>query len=142
MIGSLVNTQKYTQINLPKIQDSRGNLTFVEANRHIPFEIKRVFYLYDVPGNAKRGAHAHKESEQFIIAISGSFEISVDDGLKEERYQINRSDCGLYIGSMLWHELSNFSSGTVCMVLASNFYDESDYYRNYKDFFEAIKSRK
>lgn len=125
---------------LPKINDPRGNLTFVEAGRHIPFDIQRVYYLYDVPGGAERGGHAHKDLHQFIIAMSGSFDIHLDDGHSKKTIHMNRSYYGLYVCPMIWREIDNFSSGAVCMVLASNFYDESDYYRNYSDFFEAAKS--
>jgi dTDP-4-dehydrorhamnose 3,5-epimerase-like enzyme len=121
-------------LQLPKIADPRGNLTFVEAGRHIPFDIRRVYYLYDVPGGAERGGHAHKALHQFVIAMSGSFDIHIDDGRARKTIHMNRSYYGLYICPMTWRELDNFSSGAVCMVLASEFYDESDYYRDYKEF--------
>lgn len=121
-------------IDLPKIRDPRGNLTFIEAHQHIPFDIQRVYYLYDVPGGAERGGHAHKELQQLIIAMSGSFDVIIDDGTQKKRIHLNRSYFGLYICPMIWRELDNFSSGSVCMVLASNKYDEDDYYRNYKDY--------
>jgi dTDP-4-dehydrorhamnose 3,5-epimerase-like enzyme len=123
-------------ISLPKISDPRGNLTFIEANRHIPFAIQRVYYLYDVPGGAERGGHAHKRLHQLIIAISGSFDIHLNDGRNTVTYHLNRSYNGLYVCPMIWREIDNFSSGAVCMVLASDFYDESDYYRNF-EFFSA-----
>ena len=126
-------------INLPKIQDPRGNLTFVEGMHHIPFEIKRVYYLYDVPGGAERGGHAHKELHQLIIAMSGSFDVVLDDGAGKHRFHLNRSHYGLYVCPMMWRELDNFSSGSVCMVLASNFYDEADYYRDYAEFSSVRK---
>ena len=126
-------------ITLPKIEDSRGNLTFVESNIHIPFRIERVYYLYDVPGGAERGGHAHKELHQYIIAMSGSFDVILDDGHKKKTYHLNRSYYGLYICPMIWRELNNFSSGSVCMVLASSVYDENDYYRNYGKFVNDIK---
>lgn len=129
-------------IDLPKITDHRGNLTFVEGGSHIPFDIARVYYLYDVPGGAERGGHAHKELHQLIIAMSGSFDIVLDDGTDKKRYHLNRSYFGLYVGPMIWREMDNFSSGSVCMVLASNRYDESDYYRDYSMFIEATKSSK
>lgn len=128
-------------IELPKISDPRGNLTFIENKRHIPFEIKRVYYLYDVPGGAERGGHAHKEMQQFLIAISGSFDVLVDDGYSTKRYHMNRSYYGLYIPPMLWREMDNFSSGSVCISLASTFYEESDYYREYETFLKAVKER-
>lgn len=121
-------------IELPKISDPRGNLTFIEANRHVPFDIQRVYYLYDVPGGAERGGHAHKELHQLIIAMSGSFDVVLDDGRQKKRVHLARSYYGLYVCPMIWRELDNFSSGSVCMVLASNFYEESDYYRNYDEF--------
>ena len=123
--------------DLPKISDPRGNLTFIEGKRHIPFEIKRVYYLYDVPGGAERAGHAHKELQQLFIAISGSFDVLLDDGYTKKRHHMNRSYYGLYVGPMIWREIDNFSSGSVCMVLASTFYDESDYYRDYETFFKA-----
>lgn len=127
---------------LPVISDPRGNLTFIEGRNHIPFEIKRVYYLYDVPGGALRGGHAHKQLEQFIIAASGSFDVIVDDGEQHGKFSLNRSHYGLYIPSMVWRELENFSSGSVCLVLASENYDESDYYRNYELFLEAAKAQR
>ena len=131
-----------TIVNLPKIADPRGNLTFVEGGRAIPFEIRRVFYLYDVPGGESRGGHAHKKCQQFIVAMSGSFDVIVDDGKKRRTFSLNRSYYGLYLTSMIWREMANFSSGSVCMVLASEFYDESDYFREYDEFIEASKMEK
>lgn len=128
------NVNTCRPISLPKISDPRGNLTFIEGMNHIPFDIKRVYYLYDVPGGAERGGHAHKGLSQLIIAMSGSFDVVLDDGFKKKRYHLNRSYSGLYVCPMIWRELDNFSSGSVCMVLASNRYDESDYYRNYDDY--------
>jgi len=124
-------------IDLPKIADPRGNLTFVEGGQHIPFDIRRVYYLYDVPGGAERGGHAHKALNQLIIAMSGSFDVVLDDGVDKKRIHLNRSYNGLYVCPMIWRELDNFSSGSVCMVLASNLYDESDYYRDYGDYLVA-----
>lgn len=123
---------------LPKITDPRGNLTFVEGGRHIPFDIKRVYYLYDVPGGAHRGGHAHKHLQQLIIAMSGSFDVVLDDGHSKKRLHLNRSYSGLYVCPMIWREIDNFSSGSVCMVLASNTYDEDDYFRDYDEFTRAI----
>lgn len=125
-------------IDLPKITDPRGNLSFIESGRHIPFDIKRVYYLYDVPGGAERGGHAHKELSQLIIAMSGSFDVILDDGQKKKRFHLNRSYSGLYVCPMMWRELDNFSSGSVCMVLASNHYDEDDYYRDYDEYLAAL----
>ena len=127
-------------VQLPKTSDPRGNLTFIEGNNHIPFDIQRVYYLYDVPGGAERGGHAHKELQQLIIAMSGSFDVVLDDGKNKKRIHLNRSYEGLYVCPMIWRELDNFSSGSVCMALASNKYDESDYYRDYHDYKNAIKS--
>lgn len=124
-------------IDLPKIEDARGNLTFVEGGDHIPFDIKRVYYLYDVPGGSERGGHAHKDLHQLIIAMSGSFDVVLTDGKEKKRFHLNRSYYGLYVPKMLWRELDNFSSGAVCMVLASNLYDESDYYREYDEYLHA-----
>lgn len=121
-------------VELPKITDPRGNLTFIEGDDHIPFDIQRVYYLYDVPGGAERGGHAHKGLHQLIIAMSGSFDVVLDDGKNKKRVHLARSYYGLYVCPMIWRELDNFSSGSVCMVLASNKYDEADYYRNYNDF--------
>lgn len=127
-------------IELPKISDPRGNLTFIESERHIPFPIERVYYLYDVPGGESRGGHAHKMLQQFIIAASGSFDVLLDDGIKKRRFALNRSYFGLYVPNMLWRELENFSSSSVCLVLASRPYDESDYFRDYGDFKRAKRS--
>lgn len=124
-------------IDLPKIHDPRGNLTFIEGGQHIPFDIKRVYYLYDVPGGAERGGHAHKELHQLIIAMSGSFDVVLDDGRQKQRFHLNRSYFGLYVCPMMWRELDNFSSGSVSMVLASNQYDEDDYYRDYNEYLKA-----
>ena len=124
-------------IELPKITERRGNLTFIEGGRHVPFEIRRVYYLYDVPGGAERGGHAHKALHQLIIAMSGSFDVILDDGHEKKRFHLNRSYYGLYVCPMIWRELDNFSSGSVCVVLASNLYDESDYFRDYNPFLRA-----
>jgi len=126
-------------IELPKISDPRGNLTFVESGRHIPFEIKRTYYLYDIPGGAERGAHGHKKLQQLIIAMSGSFDVILDDGVNKKKFHLNRSYYGLYVSPMMWREITNVSSGAVCMVLASEFYDEADYYRDYDLFLESAR---
>jgi len=126
-------------IDLPKILEPRGNLTFIEENQHVPFPIQRVYYLYDVPGGAERGGHAHKALHQLIIAISGSFDVVLDDGHAKQRYHLNRSYYGLYVCPMIWRELDNFSSGSVCLVLASNHYDEGDYYRDYAEYRAALQ---
>ena|SRR2546427_5119852 len=127
-------------IELPRINDPRGNLTFIEASRNVPFDIKRIYYLYDVPGGASRAGHGHRKLEQLIIAMSGSFDVTLDDGTNTERFHLNRSYNGLYIPPMMWREIDNFSSGSVCMVLASDYYDESDYFRRHEDFLEAVRS--
>jgi len=134
-----MNLDKCQIFDLPRIDDPRGNLTFVEANRHIPFDIRRVYYLCDVPGGAKRGGHAHKALQQLIIAVSGSFDIHLDDGYAKKIVCMNRSYYGLYVCPMIWREIDNFSSGAVCMVLASDYYNESDYYREYAAFSSDAK---
>jgi hypothetical protein len=121
-------------IQLPKITDQRGNLTFIEGGNHIPFLIKRIYYLYDVPGGESRGGHAHKKLEQLIIAANGSFDVILDDGTEKRTFHMNRSYYGLYIAPMTWRELDNFSSGSVCLVLASENYDEEDYIREHLIF--------
>ncbi|HOL32783.1 MAG TPA: FdtA/QdtA family cupin domain-containing protein [Anaerohalosphaeraceae bacterium] len=133
-----MNLEKCRIIDLPKIEDQRGNLTFIEQCRHIPFEIKRIYYLYDVPGGGVRGGHAHKRLHQFIIAASGSFDVILKDGRSSVRHHLNRSYYGLYIPPMVWRELDNFSSGSVCIVLASDYYDETDYIRDYIEFQETL----
>lgn len=125
-------------IDLPKIHDPRGNLTFIESDSHIPFAIERVYYLYDVPGGSERGGHAHKGLHQLIIAMSGSFDVVLDDGRDKKRVHLCRSYMGLYVCPMIWREIDNFSSGSVCMVLASNRYDEADYYRDYAEFMRVV----
>jgi hypothetical protein len=128
-------------LQLPRITDPRGNLTFLENGRHVPFEIQRVYYLYDVPGGAERGGHAHKALHQLLIAISGSFDVVVDDGRQRQRHHLNRSYFGLYLPPMTWRELDNFSSGSVCLVLASAPYSEADYLRDYDTFLDAHAAR-
>jgi len=126
-------------IALPKITDARGNLSFIEGGSQIPFKIERVYYLYDVPGGSERGAHAHKSLHQFIVAMSGSFDVSLSDGKNTKRFHLNRSYYGLYMCPLMWRELDNFSSGAVCLVLASATYDETDYIRDYFEFKAWIK---
>lgn len=121
-------------LDFPKIIDPRGNLTFIEGSDHVPFEIKRVYYLYDVPGGSVRGGHAHKDLNQMIIALSGSFDVQLDDGSKKEIYHLNSPSKGLLVTPMVWRELNNFSSGSVCLVLASEHFSEEDYYRDYSQF--------
>jgi hypothetical protein len=129
-------------IDLPKVADPRGNLTFLEGAKHIPFDIKRVFYLYDVPGGAERGGHALKTCEQFLIAMSGSFDVIVYDGKENKRVHMNRSYNGLYLPPMIWREMDNFSSGSVCLALASQPYNEAEYYRDYKGYIQALGGTK
>jgi dTDP-4-dehydrorhamnose 3,5-epimerase-like enzyme len=126
-------------IELPKISDPRGNLSYIEGGQHIPFDIKRVYYLYDVPGGSDRGSHAHKNLHQFVVAMSGSFDVVLDDGKEKKRFHLNRSYYGLYVCPMMWRDLDNFSSGAVCMVLASAHYDEADYIRVYSQFTALTK---
>jgi hypothetical protein len=126
-------------IELPKISDPRGNLSFIEGSQHIPFDIKRVYYLYDVPGGSHRGSHAHKNLPQFIVAISGSFDVLLNDGHDKKRFHLNRPFLGLYVCPMMWRELDNFSSGAVCLVLSSKNFSEADYIRDYQEFLTKIK---
>ncbi|MFZ3088538.1 MAG: FdtA/QdtA family cupin domain-containing protein [Methylotenera sp.] len=119
------------------MSDPRGNLSFVESNSQIPFDIERVYFVYDVPGGTDRGGHAHKGLHQLIIAMSGSFDVTLDDGKNKKKFHLARSYYGLYVSPMIWREIDNFSSGSVLMVLASNKYSEDDYYRNYDDFMRA-----
>ncbi len=130
------------RVELPKVHDVRGNLTFIEGGgHHIDFDIRRVYYLYDVPGGADRAGHAHRSLWQLLIAMSGSFDVHLDDGRNRETYHLNRSYYGLLLGPMVWRVIDNFSSGSVCMVLASDYYDESDYFREYDDFMRAVYAR-
>jgi hypothetical protein len=124
-------------VELPRIADARGNLTFIEGGTHVPFDVARVYYLYDVPGGEFRGGHAHRQLQQLIVAAAGSFDVIVDDGTRSERFFLNRSYYGLLVPRMIWRELDNFSSGSVCLVLASHPYDEADYYRDYDEFAAA-----
>ena len=125
-------------IQLPKIVDPRGNLTFVEGERHIPFAIKRVFYLYDVPGGETRGGHAHKQLHQFMIAVAGSFDVRLDDGQAKRSVTLNRSFFGLHVPPMTWVDMDDFSSGSVCLVLASEAYSEADYVRDHATFLALV----
>ena len=126
-------------LDFPKITDPRGNLTFIEQQRHVPFEVKRVFYLYDVPTGESRGAHAHRKLRQVIICLAGSFDVLVDDGKQKRAIHLNRPWQGLYIPPMIWAAETNFDPGSVCLVLASELYDASDYYRDYDQFVRATQ---
>jgi dTDP-4-dehydrorhamnose 3,5-epimerase-like enzyme len=125
-------------IKFPHLLDRRGSLVFVEGINHIPFDIKRVYYLYDVPTGQKRGGHAHKELRQILIAISGSFEVHLTDGNKNVQYNLNNPSEGLLITPMVWRDLKNFSSNSVCLVMASEIYDENDYHRDYNEFIQKV----
>jgi hypothetical protein len=126
-------------IHFSRIQNPAGNITPVENNKNIPFVIKRIYYLYDIPGGESRGAHGHKELESVIIALSGSFDVTIDDGENKKTVQLNRPYMGLNIKPGMWRDISNFSSGAICLVLASQVYDESDYIRNYDSFLNLNK---
>ena len=127
-------------IDLPKVTDRRGNLTFVEGSRHIPFPIRRVYYLYDVPGGAARGGHAHRKLHQLAIAVSGSFEMLLDNGREQTTVRLDRAHTGLIIVPWVWRELLNFSSGAVCLVLASRPYEEEDYIRHHGEFRALVEA--
>jgi len=121
-------------IDLPKILDDRGNLSFLESNNHVPFEIKRVYWIYDVPGGDNRGGHSYFKNEEVIIALSGSFDVVLDDGFETKKFTLNRSYFGLYIPNGIWRHLENFSTNSLAFIAASHEYNESDYLRNYDDF--------
>ena len=125
-------------VDLPVVTDPRGDLTFIEGENHIPFPIRRVYYLYNVPVDAERGGHAHYDLEQVVFALSGSFRIKIDNGSTKTEYWLNNPQKGLYINKLIWREMDSFSQGAVCMVLASRPYDESDYLREYDDFISTI----
>ena len=121
-------------ISLPKIPDARGNLTFFEGNNHIPFDIKRVYWIYDVPGGTTRGGHAYKQLKEVFISLSGSFDVTLDDGHKKRTFSLNRSYLGLYVPAMIWRNLENFSTNAVCMIAASRSYSQKDYILDYEKF--------
>ena len=127
-------------IELPKIIDNRGNLTFIEGGNHIPFKIKRTYLIYDVPGGETRGGHAYIELNEFIVALSGSFDVILNDGNEKRIFSLNRSYYGLYIPKMIWRSLENFSTNALSMILASEIYNEEDYIRNYDDFIKKINA--
>ena len=128
-------------IDLPRIYDPRGNLTVVEQLKEVPFDIKRVYWTYDVPGGESRGGHAHKKCQSFIIAVSGSFTVRLDDGHRHETYHLNHPYQGLLINTGVWRTLEDFSSGAVCLVLASELFDENDYIREYDDFIRYVEDK-
>lgn len=126
-------------LELPKITDPRGNLTFIEQEKHIPFILKRVYWIYDVPGGQIRGGHAFKEQKELVVALSGSFDVVINDGKSESRFHLNRSYFGLYIPNLLWRHMDNFSTNSVALVLSSTFYSEEDYVRDF-DAYKKLKS--
>lgn len=126
-------------VELPRINDPRGNLTFLEGGFHVPFDIERVYYVYDVPGGAERGGHAHRDLQQLIIAVTGSFDVVLTDGREWRRVRLDRAYRGLYVAPMIWRELRNFSSGSVCLVLASAAFAEKDYIRDHNEFIQTSK---
>lgn len=126
------------KIDLPRFFDVRGNLSFLEGGNHIPFPIKRTYWIYDVPGGEKRGGHAYRKLHEFIIALSGSFDVVLDDGKEKRIHTLNRSYYGLYVPNMIWRELENFSTNSLCLILASESYDENDYVRDYTEFLKLI----
>ena len=126
-------------IDLPTVDDERGLLTWIEAGRDIPFDIRRVFYLYDVPGGSTRAGHALRTCQQFIVSLSGAFDVLLDDGRERQRFHLNRSHFGLYVAPLVWRELDNFSSNSVCLVLASEAYEPNGYLREYEDFLAAVR---
>lgn len=134
-----VGIEQVKIINLPKIEDQRGNLSFLESSNHIPFQIKRTYWIYDVPGGHERGGHAFKEQNEFIIALSGSFEVIVDDGKERIKHFLNRSYYGVFIPAGLWREIRDFSTNSLALVLSSTFFSENDYIRNYDIYLDYRK---
>lgn len=132
----MISIQDCRLIDLPKIHDPRGNLTFIESGEHVPFEIERAFWIYDVPGGTARGGHAYRTGQEFIVALSGSFDVMLDDGSHRVHYTLNRSYHGLVVPNLIWREMINFSTNAVTLVLASIPYDPEDYMRDYKDFLQ------
>ena len=125
-------------IQLPKIMDARGNLSFFENNAQLPFKIERAYWVYDVPGGEKRGGHAYKMNREFIVALSGSFDVVIDDGQKQQVYTLNRSYYGLYVPQLVWREINNFSTNSLALIAASTLFDESDYIRDYASFRKMV----
>jgi hypothetical protein len=126
-------------VDLPKIEDDRGNLSFIEESSSIPFKIKRVYWIYDVPGGEYRGSHAFRETEEFIVSLSGSFDVILSDGIVEKKFSLSRSYYGLYVPKMIWRKLENFSTNSLALILSSTEYDEADYIRDYNQFIKALK---
>jgi dTDP-4-dehydrorhamnose 3,5-epimerase-like enzyme len=137
-----MNTEDCKILDLPKIEDQRGNLTFIEEERHIPFIIKRVYWIYDVPGGQIRGGHAFMEQQEFIVALSGSFDVIVQDGQEERTFSLKRSYYGLYIPNGLWRHMENFSTNSVALVLSSTDFNQGDYIRIFADYQQWLKNRK
>lgn len=133
-MGDNIDLSKVHELDLPKILDERGNLSFIEYPSHVPFEMKRVYWIYDVPGGEKRGGHAYKNLNEVIIAISGSFDVEVDTGMEIKKFSLNRSYKAVYIPKMVWRSLSNFSTNALCLILASDEYSSDDYIRDYDEF--------
>lgn len=140
-MASKIDTGEEYLFDLPKKEDSRGNLSFIEEGSQIPFKIARVYWIYDVPGGQKRGSHAFKTQEEIIIALSGSFDVALNDGTKKKIYHLNRSYKALYIPNGMWRSLENFATNSVCLVISSGKYDEDDYIRNFKEFKQFVKSK-
>lgn len=139
------NTESYSRFHLvdfPRVHDPRGDLTFIEGAQSVPFDIARVYFTYNVPVDAERGGHAHADLEQVIIALSGSFRVTVDDGRERRAFWLRDPGKGLYIGSIVWREIDSFSQGAVQLVLASRHYDEADYFRDYGDFLRAVEDKR
>ena len=134
-----LNSDSQRIINLPKFLDARGNLSFVEQESHIPFVIRRTYWLYDVPGGECRGGHAYRENQEFIVALSGSFDVVLDDGKEKKVFTLNRSYYGLYVPQGLWREMENFSTNSLALVLSSTKYDANDYIRDYDEFLEFAR---
>ena len=141
MLSMVSDIHNCNVVELPKIHNRSGNITVVQNGDHLPFDVKRVYYLYDVPGGSERGGHAHKELYQLIVAASGSFDVIIDDGENKKIIQLNRPNFGLLVIPGIWREIVNFSSGAICFVLASEKYSEEDYIRNYEEFKEYKKAK-
>ena len=135
----MANIQDCQLVPLPRISDTRGNLAFIHGHEHVPFEIKRVYYLFDVPSGAERGGHAHRQLFQLLVPLAGSFDVTLDDGRASRAFTLNRPFQGLLVPPMIWRDLGNFSAGSVCLVLASEIYQEPDYIRDYDNFIEQAR---